>query len=190
MTKESKMPKLSKKTKILSFDLETNGLHGRAFAVGAVVMDGNGNVLDEFAARCLLNEKVDDWVKNNVLPAIDDMPVTHKTYTELREAFWQWYLRAEPEADYVLVNNGYPVEYRFLLDCQDADLDERYWQHPFPVLELNSILLMTNHDSASSKRALKDGLDPEYGRKMHHPVADAKMAVQLAFAAFSLSGKL
>lgn len=190
MSKTSKTPKLNGSTKLLSFDLETNGLHGKAFAVGAVVMDASGKVLDEFTARARLTEKVDDWVKDNVLSAIADMPITHDNYEQLREAFWVWYIQAEPEADYVLVNNGYPVEYRFLLDCQEANLAERYWQHPFPILELSSLLLMTEHSNNTSKRLLKKTLDSDFGHKMHHPLEDAKMAVKLAFEAFRIAGKI
>lgn len=190
MSKSSKTPDITFQTKLLSFDLETNGLHGKAFAVGAAVMDANGTVLDEFTARARLTEKVDDWVKGNVLPAIADMPITHTNYEGLREAFWTWYLQAEQQADYVLVNNGYPVEYRFLLDCQEADLDERYWQHPFPLLDLSSIMIMTEHGAGSSRRALKKILDEDYGHKVHHPLEDAKMALRLAFEAFRLAGKL
>ena len=190
MSNISKTPAINKQTKLLSFDLETNGLHGRAFAVGAVVMDFEGNVLQEFTARARLSEKVDDWVKNNVLPAIADMPITHDNYEDLREAFWAWYLEAKKEADYVLVNNGYPVEHRFLLDCQVANLEERYWQHPFPLLELNSLLLITHHSSGAGKSDLKKSLDKDYIRKLHNPLEDAKMAVKLAFEAFKTAGKL
>lgn len=190
MSLVSKKPPITKQTKLLSFDIETNGLHGKAFAVGAVLMDASGNVLDEFSGRSRLTEKVDDWVKDNVLPAIVDMPITHDNYEQMREDFWQWYLQAKEQADYVLVNNGYPVEYRFLLDCQEANLEERYWDHPFPLLELSSMMLMTDHDSNTSKRLLKKKLDEDFGRKMHHPVEDAKMAILLAFEAFRLSGKL
>lgn len=190
MSKPSKTPAIGKQTKLLSFDLESNGLHGKAFAVGAVVMGADGHIYDEFMARARLTEKVDEWVKDNVLPAIADMPITHDNYEGLREAFWGWYLLAEPQADYVLVNNGYPVEYRFLLDCQDANLEERYWQHPFPLLELSSMLIMTEHGSGYNKRLLKSTLDEDYGRKLHHPLEDAKMAVKIAFEALRLSGKL
>lgn len=186
----SKKPPINSQTKLMSFDIETNGLHGKAFAIGAVVMDSDGNVLNEFSARCRLTSKVDDWVKSNVLPAIVDMPITHDDYESLREAFWQWYLQAKEQSDYILVNNGYPVEYRFLLDCQEANIEERYWDHPFPILELSSMLLMTDHDSNSSKRLLKKKIDDDFGRKMHHPVEDAKMAVLLAFEALKLAGKL
>lgn len=188
MSKVLKTPDISKSTKILSFDLESNGLHGKAFAVGAVMMDGGGKIHSEFSARARLTEKVDDWVKDNVLPAIADMPITHDNYEGLREAFWEWYMSVEAEADYVLVNNGYPVEYRFLLDCQASNLDERYWQHPFPILELSSLLLIAGHGENASKRLLKKSLDEDYGRKMHHPLEDSKMAVKVAFEAFRLAG--
>lgn len=190
MSKSSKTPNITKQTKLLSFDLETNGLHGKAFAIGAAVMDAEGNILNEFTARARLTEKTDEWVKNNVLPAIADMPITHNNYEELREAFWAWYVEAEQDADYVLVNNGYPVEYRFLLDCQDANIEERYWQHPFPLLELSSIMIMTEYGAGSSRRALKKLLDEDFGHKIHHPLEDAKMALRLAFEAFRLGGKL
>lgn len=184
MSKPSKTPKITETTKILSFDLETNGLHGKAFAVGGVIMDGLGVVHDEFTARSRLTEKVDDWVKKNVLPAIEDMPIDHDNHEQLRESFWGWFVKAQDESDYVLVNNGYPVEHRFLLECQDANLEERYWQHPFPVLELSSLLLMTEHSGGASKGALKKSVDSEYGRKLHHPLEDAKLAVKMAFEAF------
>lgn len=187
MSNKLKTPLINDGTKILSFDLETNGLHGKAFAVGAVVMDAKGNVIDEFTARARLTEKVDEWVKNNVLPAVANMPISHDNYEQMREAFWVWYLQAKEQADYVLVNNGYPVEYRFLLDCQEANMDERYWQHPFPILELSSLLLMAEQVSRVSKRQLKKSLIDASIHNTHHPLDDAKLAVRLAFEAFRLA---
>jgi hypothetical protein len=188
--KLAKHPPLSSKTKLLSFDLETNGLHGTAFAVGAVIMDGEGKVYDEFSARCPLHDPIDDWVNNNVLPAIKDMPITHKTYEELREAFWQWYVNAEPASDYVLVNNGYPVEYRFLLDCQEANLDERYWQHPFPILDLASLLIQIGQNPLASKSKLAQKLLGDDQFLQHHPLHDAKVAAMVAFEAFRQAGRI
>lgn len=186
----ARTPQITEDTKILSFDLETNGLHGKAFAVGAVVMDARGRVHDKFTARCRLTSKVDDWVKANVLPVITEMPITHDNYEQMREAFWEWYVIAKDEADYVLVNNGYPVEHRFLLDCQDANIDERYWQHPFPILELSSLLLMTHGISGAGKSNLKKNMDKDYIKKMHDPLEDSIMAIKLAFEAFRSSGKI
>ncbi|HVX23785.1 MAG TPA: hypothetical protein VG992_00355 [Candidatus Saccharimonadales bacterium] len=184
--KSPKVPPLGPHTKLLSFDLESNGLHGEAFAVGAVVMDARGKVLDEFTARCDIVGEIDPWVRANVLPAIAEMPVTHKTYHDLQEAFWAWYVQAEPQADYVLVSNGYPVEYRFLLKCQDEDLDERYWQHPFPILDLTS-LLMAAGQNPGTKNALLTSIIAEHKFARHHPLHDAKAATLAAFKILGLS---
>lgn len=186
ITKPPKLPKLGPATRFLSFDLETNGLHGTAFAVGAVVMDAKGTVLDSFTARCPLTHDVDPWVKANVFPVIKDMPVTHNDQKTLRHDFWQWYLQAEPNSDYVLVSNGYPVEYRFLLQCQEDDLETRYWQHPFPILDLTSILLATGHDPSAKSRLVTEIIcDGKFAR--HHPLDDAKVAALAAFKALKLS---
>lgn len=183
-----KAPSIGSNTKLLSFDLETNGLHGSAFAVGAVVMGADGKVHGQFEGRCLLDGKADPWVKDNVLPVVADMPLNCKNSRELREAFWQWYLRAEPEADYVVVNNGYPVEYRFLLQCQEENLDERYWQHPFPILDLFSLLVQVGQKGDKSK--LMSAIKKREKLVPHHPLHDAKLAALAAFEAFRLSGQL
>ncbi len=188
--KLGKHPPLSSKTKLLSFDLETNGLHGQAFAIGAVVMDADGKIHEEFTARCPLQDPIDEWVNSNVLPAIKNMPITHKSYEEIREAFWQWYIVAEPKSDYVLVSNGYPVEYRFLLDCQEANLDERYWQHPFPILELSSLLIQVGQNSQASKNKMTQKLLRDNEVLQHHPLHDAKVAAIVAFEAFRQSGQI
>jgi hypothetical protein len=176
-----KIPKTSpitSKTKLLSFDLETNGLHGQAFAVGGVLMDSADKTYSEFSARIPIDGKLDEWVEKNVLPSILDMC----------EAFWEWYVKAEPESDYVLVNNGYPVEYRFLLDCQEASLDERYWQHPFPILDLSSLLIMVGHKPLISRTQLLGKLSETY--LAHHPLHDAKVAILTAFEAFHQAGQI
>lgn len=188
--KRPKTPNINKETKLLSFDLETNGLHGDAFAIGAVVMDADGTVYDVFTGRSELNKEVDTWVESNVLPVISDMQVTYENSRDLREAFWQWYLQAEPKADYVLVNNGYPVEYRFLILCQEENLDERYWQHPFPILDLFSLLIQVGHKSVGGKNQLVSEIIKKHKFLPHHPLHDAKIQALAAFEAFKLSGQI
>ena len=186
MNKIAKTPEISRDTKILSFDLEANNLHGQPFAIGAVVIDGHGKVHDSFTARCPILGDVDPWVVANVIPVIQDMQQSHGSYEDMREAFWRWYLQAEAASDYVLVSNGYPVEYRFLIDCQDADLEQRYWQHPFPVLDLTSILIAKGHDSGIQKNQIRKKIRKEASFAQHHPYDDAKIAVLMAFEAFGL----
>lgn len=188
--KTPKTPPISSATKLLSFDLETNGLHGDAFAVGAMIMDSKGQIHEQFAGRSRLTSKVDPWVKANVLPAIVEMPISHKDSRELREAFWHWYLEAEAKSDYVLVNNGYPVEYRFLIQCQEENLDERYWHHPFPILDLFSLLIQVGYRSTSSRNKLIADVVGQEQFLIHNPLHDAKLAALAAFKAFELSGQL
>lgn len=188
-SKQAKTPPLSNQTKLLCFDIESNGLHGEAFAVGAVLMDRAGEVLDQFTGRCKIIGPVDPWVETNVMPAIKDMSLTHRTPKDLREGFWRWYLRAEPLSDYVLVSNGYPVEYRFLLKCQEENLEERYWQHPFPILDLFSILIQAG-ELPTNKSKLVAELIKLHGFKPHNPLDDAKVAALAAFEAFRLTDRI
>lgn len=180
-SKQLKLPAFSNNTKLLCFDLESNGLHGEVFAIGAVIMDASGEVFDEFTGRCKIVGQPDAWVEKNVLPAIKNMPMTHTSYKALREAFWKWYVGTEQNADYVLVSNGYPVEYRFLLKCQDENLKERYWQHPFPLLDLTSLLLLASSNATKSQQMAELAKTSSLTR--HHPFDDAKMSVLLALAA-------
>ncbi len=181
-----KTPAISSRTKLLSFDLESNGLHGDVFAVGAVVMDATGHVHEEFSGRTNIVGKVDDWVEKNVLPVITDMEISHSSYKHLRENFWAWFVKAKETADYVLVNNGYPVEYRFLLACQDDDLDNRYWQHPFPILDLTSMLVQTGQDVQHVKNDIVRKFKDDLTGSAHHPLFDAKLAARSAFHVFTL----
>lgn len=182
---KAKTPPLSRATKILCFDLEANGLHGPVFAAGAVVVDGSGKIFSEFTARCDIKEKTDTWVKENVLPVIADMPVTHKGYKDLRQAFWEWYLLNEPASDYVLVSNGYPVEYRFLIQCQEDDIKERYWQHPFPMLDLASLAVLARADCAE----LASEIVKVNHFSRHHPLHDARVTVTVAFKLLLADGR-
>jgi hypothetical protein len=188
-SKKAKTPPLSQSTKLLSFDLETNGLHGPAFAVGAVVMDAKGNVIDQFTARVKIDGQVDPAVEEKILPALKDMPITHKTYKDLRESFWRWYIKTEPEVDYVLVNNGYPVEYRFLLQCQEENLEERYWQHPFPILDLTSLWVQVAPNPAEKSKYINQLL-ADGGLSRHNPFDDAIVTALAAFKAFRLADRL
>jgi hypothetical protein len=187
--KQAKLPPISENTKILCFDLEANGLHGQIFAVGAVVTDSSGHVYERFTARCDIREPVNDWIAANVIPVIGDMPHTHASYEAMREAFWEWYLRVEPTADYVLVSNGYPIEYKFLLDCQAADIETRYWQHPYPILDLTSLLVQVTGKSVVKSR-LVNTVKKNGDFRQHHPLDDAKVTAMLAFEAFKLAGRL
>jgi len=185
-SKTSNKSPLTLDSKILCFDLETNHLHGTPFAIGALVIDGRGKVHATFTARCPMIGEADEWVKANVLPAIKDIQQTHGSYEQMREAFWGWYIKAEADSDYVLVSNGYPVEYGFLLDCQHTNLEERYWQHPFPILDLASMLVVAGKDANKIKKKIRQ----EVSYVPHNPFDDAKITALAAFEALKSTGAL
>jgi hypothetical protein len=189
MANTLKTPIITADTKILSFDLEANGLHGEAFAVGAVVMSADGQIYDQFVGRTQIIGKTDEWVELNVLPAILDMEVTHSSYKHLRDNFWAWFLRAKDQSEYVLVNNGYPVEYRFLIQCQEDNLNERYWDHPFPVLDLTSFLVGRGDDVQEVKTEIMSNMKEQLSGMAHHPLYDAQVAAMCVFSSLGLTGK-
>jgi hypothetical protein len=183
-------PEITQDTKLLSIDVESNGLHGAAFAVGAVLVNGRGEVLDEFVGRSPIEGEVDKWVTKNVLPAVNELPENYDSATKMREAFWTWYKAAKDQADYVLVDNGYPVEARFLINCQDEDLDNRYWDHPFPLLDLSSMLLQVAVKPQAVRHLLVADELGERVVQQHNPSFDAYVSALATLKAWRLSGRL
>jgi hypothetical protein len=182
-------PPISGETKLLSVDVESNGLHGPAFAVGAVLIKLDGSIVDEFQARSPIEGELDPWVKENVLPPMEDFAETHKDAKSMRADFWQWYKKAKEQADYVMFDNGYPVEARFFLSCQDDDIDANYWDHPFPVLELASLLIQVGVKPLAVRyKFVSDQLEGPV--RQHHPRFDAQVSALTAIKALKLSGRL
>ena len=58
-------------TKILSFDAESNGLYGPAFAIGAFLYI-DGMEVSRFIGRYRLTGEINAWVKENVLPQMGE----------------------------------------------------------------------------------------------------------------------
>lgn len=183
-------PAITRKTKLVSFDVESNGLHGPAFAVGGMIIDLNGEILDEFKARCPLQGEVDPWVQKYVLPPMKDFVQTHTSAKAMRTAFWEWFKDAKSKADYVLMSNGYPVETRFLAQCQDDDLQARYWDHPFPVLDLSSMLLQVGIKPLAVRYRLVQDKLGNLPILQHNPLFDAHIAALAAIYALEQSNRL
>lgn len=183
-------PPISKETTLLSVDVECNGLHGKAFAVGAVLVKLDGTVIDEFQARCPIEGKVDPWVTKYVLPPLKDFAETHDSSRKMRDAFWEWYKQAKQKTDYVMFDNGYPVEARFFISCQDDDIDERYWDHPFPVLELASLLIQVGIKPLAIRYKLVEDETQGHPMLQHNPRFDSWVSALAAIKALKLSGRL
>lgn len=168
--------------KLLCFDVESNGLHGPAFAVGGVVYDTiEKRVIDQVLYRTDSYTIDDKWVLDNVLPAMQNIAITHDIAEQMRNAFWLWLQYHMPSAPLVIVDVGYPVEARFLLQCQDDD-SHRAWEAPYPLHELASILLAAGMNPDMSR------FENKQSHLQHNPLEDARRCAALAAYALSTVG--
>lgn len=161
---------------ILSFDAESNGLHGEAFAIGAVLLPDDPNSLTEhFFARCPIAGDVDPWVRDNVLPPLAAERETHATAREMRDAFWTW-LTSHMTGAVVVVDCGWPVEAGVLSACV-ADDPSRAFKGPYPLHEVASLLLAAGLDPLAS---YAEQVFPGHSERKHHPVYDAYVSALCA----------
>jgi hypothetical protein len=174
--------------KFLSFDVESNGLHGDAFAVAALLIAADGSTEAEFLGRCPITGPVDPWVRDNVLPPMTGIPENFATFAALRTGFWEWYAQHKPAANYVLANNPYPVEARFLLACQADDPETRYTEHPFPLIDLASLLVAGGITTKPSKDAFMAAVIGDTPDEAHNPKWDAWITARAALRALDAAG--
>lgn len=172
--------------KLLSFDIESNGLQGEAFAVGAVLMNADGTVESEFMGRCPVKGPLDAWVRDNVLPPMEGVPENYPTDRAMRDAFWEWYTEAKAAADFVLTNNPYPVEARFLIACQNDHLPVRGFDHPFPMLDLSSMLIAIGVRTREAREVFMNEAIGPGDQLAHNPRWDAWATALGAFKALKL----
>ncbi len=156
------------------FDVESVGLHGEGFAVGFVVVDREGNKLDQGLFACPLfaaSGQPDnfEWCKKNI-PAFD---TTHNAPWLVRAAFWRkWQEWKEKEA--VMVSDcGWPVEARFLAACVDDNPLANQWTGPYPLYDLSSVLLTLGINPVETMDRISDEFP------QHNPLADAKQSARI-----------
>ena len=122
--------------KVFSFDAETNGLWGKSFAIAAVVAK-DGQEVDRFVGRCPIEEEVNPWVAENVLPQMEAIPVTHESYEALLKDFVAFWL-AHKDGAATLVHMGQVVEAKLFRDAHNlgfiGDWDAPYLWYDLCVL--------------------------------------------------------
>jgi hypothetical protein len=166
------------KMKVFSFDGETNGLWGDAFAISAAVYE-DGKLVTDFTAYLGANGVTDDWVKDNVLPKLSDLEVTHSSYDDMLADFARFYMEHKGDAD-IIAHMGVPVEAKVLIDMHQKDLIGD-WDGPFPFLDVASVLKAkgfdpTSVDSYNKEFDLMDGRAEADGLETHHPLYDSVSA--------------
>lgn len=166
----SGIKRLGSKSKIFMFDVESTSLYGVGFAVGVVVWDKvSRQVVDTFELKSVdkSNEVLYcDFVKEQVLPALGDMP-TCETNKELRDAFYEFYMKHRSDAD-IVSDVNYPVETKFLMDVVKDDESARMWNMPYPLYDIS------NDIDVSVDRVLSSGLQ---GLRVHNPLDDARASL-------------
>jgi hypothetical protein len=159
--------------RVISIDVECNGLAGRAFAVALTVSDRTGE-RESVVLRCPMGEaSVDPWVAEHVLPAIADLPENLPAYPYLLSEVWstidRWGGRAVP----LIAHVAWPVEARLLLDVYTG---QRVWEGPYPLIDVASVLLAKGHDPLTVDGYLALHGIPKPPGSPHHPLYDARAA--------------
>lgn len=162
----------------ICFDVESIGLHGQGLAVGAVVFK-DGIEIDSFFARAKrfkVPHSVDHedftWLNKNVLPHLD--PPTHDYDWDMKETFWELWIKHRDEGAVLVADVAWPVETRFLNHCVHQYLIERKWKGPYPLIDVASIFAVLGEPPQSDR--LEDELP------VHHPVADARRSARKLLA--------
>jgi len=166
--------------KIFSFDAETNGLWGQAFAIGVLVYDEQGTEVTRFVGRLPDTEVTDEWVRTNVLPQLTAVAVTHDDYDALLADFAKFYLANKQDAD-VVVHMGVPVESTLLKDMHTRGLIGD-WDGPYPLHDVAGYLAQAGEDPASVDGYVrKHGLVivGDFAGGTHNPLYDSEVAAQV-----------
>jgi hypothetical protein len=159
------------KPNILVFDVESTSLHGIGFAVGAVVLDRNGEEIDRFE---LLSKEgaglVNDWVTENVIPHLQDMP-TCFDLTELRTKFYEFYIKHKEDSE-IWSDCNFPVETNFLSAIVNDNPEERQWNMPYPLKDISTIVDIEIDRTETYKEECSISLSDVKLRK-HNPLDDS-----------------
>jgi hypothetical protein len=173
--------------KVFSFDAETDGLWGQAFAIGALFYDERGNEVARFVGRLPDTAVTNEWVRQNVLPQMAGIPVTHEDYGDLLADFAKFYLAHKEGAD-VIVHMGYIVEAKVLRDMRELGIIGE-WDGPFPLYDVSGNLQAAGADPTSvDKFAAEHGIEiAEFVGGTHNPLYDS--AVTAAVYRYLVGGE-
>lgn len=158
------------------FDVESVGLHGEGYAVGIVVVNDLGALVEERCYACdpravrAGTDKDIQWVMDN---AFDDLAITHTTATGVRNAFWKYWMGWKDEGVLLFADCQWPVEARFLHACVEGNLEERNWNGPYPLHDIATVLLCKGKDPTGTFPRFKDELP------VHNPLCDARQSARI-----------
>ena len=158
----------------LVFDVESIGLHGEGYAVGYVVVRGDGDHLADGLFACNpanANGTPADraWVMENIPPLEVNCDDPH----QVRAKFWALWLAWKAQGVSLVADCAWPVEANFLLACVRDDASARNWEGPYPLHDLASVLLAHGMDPLANRERLPNELPA------HDPVNDAMQSARI-----------
>lgn len=155
---------------IFSFDAESDGLYGDIFAIGAVILNPAGDIIDSFDGKAEVEAVQSDWVKENVIPQLDDMG-EYSDRISLYQRFWDFWTYHRDRC--ICVGDfGAPVEALLMRTCVKLDEEARSFKGPYPMHELGTALFMAGLDPDIDRIEFS-----EIGRALkHNPLDDALVA--------------
>lgn len=148
----------------LTFDIESDGLYGEAFAVGAVVVDDNEAEIDRFSGVAEMDKVESEWVKQNCIPYLHEFPV-YPDRKSMRDAFWKFYMKYRSNAR-IVSDVPVPVEASFLRACVMDDPENRMFLAPYPLIDVASVLFAAGMDPNMDRTQFGGG-------RAHNPLDDA-----------------
>lgn len=162
---------------IISIDAETNGLWGEPFAIAAIVYDEEYNEQDRFFARISDKFVTNGWVKENVLPTLSDLPITHQSLNGMLEGFARFWMKYKGEYQ-ALWHMGHVVEsYLFRLMVDKRIIGE--WDAPYTFIEVSTALELAGEPADSvDGYAKRHNLELPDG-STHNPLYDCMVAAKV-----------
>jgi hypothetical protein len=166
--------------KLISLDAETNSLWGTHFSVAAIIAV-DGKIIEEvtFLGRCPIEGEVNQWVKENVLPEMEAIPVNYNSQDEMLAAFGRWWMDHKEGAT-ALWHMGHVVEANlFRLLVERGYIGE--WDAPYTPIEVAEHLRLAGFAPDSVDGYLEErGLEkPEVAGGTHNPLYDCLVALEV-----------
>lgn len=162
--------------KIMSIDAESDGLWGNPFAVAAIVYE-NGKEIDQIVLRLPNSAVSNEWVKENVLPTLDSVKITHEVYEDMMRDFASFYLKHKDAA--TLWHMGHIVESHLFREMHRLGFIGD-WDAPYTPIEVSAYLEREGEPSDSvDSYAKKHNLEiKDYGTS-HNPLYDCEVAYRV-----------
>lgn len=152
--------------------MNRTSLHGDGYAVGYVVGDMNGNVMEVGRIAAPMPDHACQWVRDNVPP----VHVTHGSLLDLRSAFWATWRRLAAQGCKLVSDVAWPVEANFLSACVRDAAGARDFEGPYPLLDV-AVMLDAHGEDPDQARPMIEGEikhDP-----MHDAMASYRVLVRL-----------